>query len=301
MYNTKSSCLSEFGIAIGLYMVQLRAQHEPELGARTERTGVTMHYQLRLAHLYPEQMNIYGDRGNILTLSQRCAWRGIAVELIPVGVGAQIDWASIDLAFFGGGQDSGQALIADDFVRRQGPGLRAAIDDGLALLSICGGYQLLGHYFQTHTGERLPGVGAMDVHTVGSTERLIGNIVVEARGLGLEAGELTSLQSPAPSLKLVGFENHSGRTYLGAGVRPLGRVLAGHGNNGEDGSEGAVYRNAIGCYMHGSLLPKNPQLADHLLGLALRRRYGPAFTLAPLDDQLEFTAQRTMVERLVTR
>src|SRR6266511_4765184 len=131
------------------------------------KRGAAMSYRLRLAHLYPEQMNIYGDRGNILTLSQRCAWRGIAVELVPVGVGAQVDWPSIDIAFFGGGQDSGQALIADDFVRHQGPALRAAIDDDLVVLAICGGYQLLGHYFLTHTGERLPGVGAMDVHTVG--------------------------------------------------------------------------------------------------------------------------------------
>jgi CobQ-like glutamine amidotransferase family enzyme len=264
-----------------------------------------MSYRLRLAHLYPEQMNIYGDRGNILTLSQRCAWRGIAVDLLPVGVSAEVDWSAVDLAFFGGGQDSGQALIAKDFVERQGPALRLAIDEGLVLLSICGGYQLLGHYFLTHTGERLPGVGALDVHTVGGDVRLIGNIVVEVGdggwGMGDGASRLaSSFQLPAPS-RLVGFENHSGRTYLGAGVRPLGRVLVGHGNNGEDGTEGAVYRNAFGCYMHGSLLPKNPQFADYLLALALRRRYGPGAALAPLDDQLELTAQRTMVERLVTR
>ena len=262
-----------------------------------------MTYRLRLAHLYPEQMNIYGDRGNILTLMRRCAWRGIEVELLPVGVGTGVDWPEVDIAFFGGGQDSGQALIADDFVRRQGPALRAAIDGGLVLLAICGGYQLLGHYFLTHTGERLPGVGALDVHTVGGDVRLIGNIVVEARGLRLEASGVvpddTSPKPQAPSLKIVGFENHSGRTYLGPGVRPLGKVLAGHGNNGEDGTEGAIYQNALGCYMHGSLLPKNPQLADHLIGLALRRRYGPGAALALLDDALELAAQRTMVERLV--
>lgn len=244
--------------------------------------------RLRIAHLYPEQMNIYGDRGNILALQRRCAWRGIAVEVQGIGVGAQTDWQSFDIAFFGGGQDSGQALIAEDFVRRQGPGLRAAIEGGLVLLAICGGYQLLGHYFLTHTGERLPGIGAMDVHTLGGGTRLIGNIVVEMGDWG------AALRS-----RLVGFENHSGRTYLGAGVRPLGRVLAGHGNNGEDGSEGAVYRNAFGCYMHGSLLPKNPQLADHLLGLALRRRYGDSAALAPLDDRLELAAQRTMAERIL--
>jgi lipid II isoglutaminyl synthase (glutamine-hydrolysing) len=276
-----------------------------------------MTYRLRLAHLYPEQMNIYGDRGNILTLAQRCRWRGIELDLLPIGVGAEVDWDVVDLAFFGGGQDSGQALIAEDFVRRQGPTVRAAIDGGLVLLAICGGYQLLGHYFLTHTGERLPGIGALDVHTVGGDVRLIGNIVVEADldGASGRHGEGASGRShghnnvaPSPrrpvtpsAIRLVGFENHSGRTYLGAGVRPLGRVLVGHGNNGEDGTEGAVYRNAFGCYMHGSLLPKNPQFADHLIGLALRRRYGAAGALAPLDDQLELAAQRTMVDRLLAR
>lgn len=246
---------------------------------------------LRIAHLYPEHMNIYGDRGNILTLVQRCRWRGIVAEVLPVGVRAELDWDGIDLAFFGGGQDSGQALIADDFVAYQGPRLRAAVENGLVLLAICGGYQLLGHYFLTHTGEQLPGIGLMDVHTVGGGTRLIGNCVVEAHGLPPDASGTVT--------KLVGFENHSGRTYPGAGVRPLGRVLAGHGNNGEDGTEGAIYRNAFGCYLHGSLLPKNPQFADHLLGLALHRRYGAQATLAALDDRLEHTAQQTMIRRLV--
>ena len=264
-----------------------------------------MAYRLRIAHLYPEQMNIYGDRGNILALTRRCAWRGIDVDLLPVGVGIEVDWAEVDIAFFGGGQDSGQALIAEDFVMRHGPALRAAIDGGLALLSICGGYQLLGHYFLTHTGEKLPGVGALDVHTVGGDVRLIGNIVVEVEvggwGSGVWGSALTPDPQPATRLRLVGFENHSGRTYLGPGARPLGRVLAGHGNNGEDGTEGVVYRNAFGCYMHGSLLPKNPQFADHLIGLALERRYGLSATLASLHDDLELAAQRTMVERLLPR
>jgi CobQ-like glutamine amidotransferase family enzyme len=258
-----------------------------------------MNQALRIAHLYPDQMNIYGDRGNILTLVQRCRWRGIEVEVLPVMPGAPFDWTRADLAFFGGGQDSGQSLIADDFVTRQGDGLRAAVEDGLVLLAICGGYQLLGHYFLTHTGERLPGVGIMDVHTVGGGTRMIGNIVIEAN-LTKDEGRRTKDGSSSSSVRLVGFENHSGRTYLGAGVRPLGRVLAGHGNNGEDGTEGAVYRNVFGCYMHGSLLPKNPHFADHLLGLALARR-GMAAALTPLDDTLELRAQRTMVERLLAR
>src|SRR5262245_50468913 len=167
-----------------------------------------MAYRLRIAHLYPEQMNIYGDRGNILALSRRCAWRGIDVDLLPVGVGMAVDWAEIDIAFFGGGQDSGQALIAEDFVVRHGPALRVAIDAGLVLLSICGGYQLLGHYFLTHTGEKLPGVGALDVHTVGGDARLIGNIVVEAGDGGWGMGDGGSTPSPIPHppspIRLVG-------------------------------------------------------------------------------------------------
>ncbi len=242
-------------------------------------------YTLRLAHCYPSEMNIYGDRGNVIALRQRAAWRGIALEVTPVEPGDEVDWASFDLAFFGGGQDSGQALIASDLLERQGPGLRAAIEDGLVMLAICGGYQLLGHYFLTHTGERLPGLGVLDVHTVGGKQRLIGNIVVAAE-LGGEP------------VRLVGFENHSGRTYHGPGVRPLGRVVVGHGDNGEDGTGGAVYRNTYGCYLHGSLLPKNPQLTDHLLGLALARRYGTAATLPPLEAALELRAQRAMLSRL---
>jgi len=241
---------------------------------------------LKLAHCYPALMSIYGDRGNVIALTQRCLWRGIELTVTPVEPGDTVAWASFDLAFFGGGQDSGQALIARDLLERQGPGLRAAIEDGLVLLAICGGYQLLGHYFLTHTGERLPGLGVLDIHTVGGKQRLIGNSVVEA-------------DLDGTPVRLVGFENHSGRTYHGPGVRPLGKVLVGHGDNGEDGVGGAVYKNTYGCYLHGSLLPKNPQLTDHLLALALRRRYGAATTLAPLDATLELHAQRTLVTRLL--
>jgi lipid II isoglutaminyl synthase (glutamine-hydrolysing) len=246
-------------------------------------------YQLRIAHLYPEQMNIYGDRGNILTLSQRCRWREIAVSVDGIKPGQNVDWTRYDLAFFGGGQDSGQSLIAEDFVQRHGANLKAAIDDGLVMLTICGGYQMLGHYFLTHTGDKLPGIGALDLHTVGGEQRLIGNIAIEWTAV--------AAQRSGPRT-LVGFENHSGRTYLGSGVRPLGRVLRGFGNNGEDRSEGAVYRNTHGCYMHGSLLPKNPHFADHLLSLALQRRYGSISALVPLDDLLETRAHELMLGRL---
>lgn len=252
-------------------------------------------YQLRLAHLYPEHMSIYGDRGNIISLQQRCTWRGITLDVVPIGLDTPVDWQRFDLAFFGGGQDSGQALIAEDFFTHQSAGLAQAIEDGLALLAICGGYQMLGHYFLTHTGERLPGVGVLDVHTVASKQRLIGNIVIEAQ---LPTPAANGAARPQ-TVRLVGFENHSGRTYHGAGVQPLGRVLLGHGDNGEDGAGGAIYRNTIGCYLHGSLLPKNPQLADYLLLQALRRRAGAAATLEPLDDRLELQAQRAMAQRLL--
>ena len=269
-------------------------------------------YQLRIAHLYPEQMNIYGDRGNILTLVQRCRWRDIQVDVDGIAPNRDVDWTRYDLAFFGGGQDSGQSLIAEDFVQRHGPSVKAAVNDGLVLLAICGGYQLLGHYFLTHTGETLPGIGAMDLHTVGGSQRLIGNIVIETNLLvsPRDGGSTKDTRGAASAFShpegtrpsalstLVGFENHSGRTYLGSGVAPLGWVLRGYGNNGEDNTEGARYQNAHGCYMHGSLLPKNPHFADHLLLLALQRRYSAGTTLPPLDDALELHAHGVMVERL---
>ncbi len=247
--------------------------------------------RLRIAHLYPDQMNIYGDRGNILTLVQRCRWRGIAVEVIPLDVGQEVDLTAFDLLFLGGGQDSNQALVAGDFLEVKGPALRQAVEEGLVVLTICGGYQLLGHYFRTHTGEEMPGLGILDAWTVAGKKRLIGNVLVEW------------VEAPVglPEHTLVGFENHSGRTYLGPGCRPLGRVLVGYGNNAEDGSEGAVYKNVYGCYLHGSLLPKNPHLADHLIATALRRRYGQEVRLPPLDDALEWAAHRAVRARLLRR
>jgi CobQ-like glutamine amidotransferase family enzyme len=248
--------------------------------------GAYMH--LRIAHLYPAQMNIYGDRGNIITLVRRCEWRGIEVSVEAIHPGATCDWRAFDLAFFGGGQDSGQALIADDFVQRQGADVRSAIVDGLVVLAICGGYQLLGNYFLTHTGDKLLGIGALDVHTIGGQRRLIGNLAVE----------LDWVLADATPRTLIGFENHSGRTYVGSGAQRIGRVLVGNGNNGEDGSEGARVHNTFGCYLHGSLLPKNPHFADYLIGLALMRRYGRA-DLTPLDDTNEVYAHQQMIQRYV--
>ncbi len=233
-------------------------------------------YRLRLAHLYPTLMNLYGDRGNVITLRRRCEARRIALDVDEIGLGDAFDPARYDLIFIGGGQDREQARIAGDLVERKGPGLRAAVDAGTPTLAVCGGYQLLGRSYQTGTGEDLPGVGIFPMRSVHPGEdapRCIGNVVAEWEGG-----------------TLVGFENHGGRTYLEPGATPLARVRAGFGNNGEDGTEGAIVHNAFGTYLHGSLLPKNPALADRLIALALERRYGPGVDLAPLDDSLELQA-----------
>jgi lipid II isoglutaminyl synthase (glutamine-hydrolysing) len=238
--------------------------------------------ELRICHLYPELMNIYGDRGNIIALVQRCHWRGFYAQVTPVSLGDALDPGEHDLYFIGGGQDREQILVCEDLSREKGDALRHAVEEGAALLSICGGYQLLGNRFLTYTGEDLSGISLFDVNTVGGDTRFIGNVAVESDLEGAEG-------------ELVGFENHSGRTHLGTGCRPLGRVIKGYGNNGEDGTEGCVYRNAIGTYLHGSLLPKNPRLADWLILRALRRRHDLE-GLPLLDDSLEDAAHRSVLD-----
>src|SRR6202171_2328433 len=231
---------------------------------------------LRIAHLYADEMNIYSDRGNILTLTRRAEWRGISVSVDAVGRGPAPDLSATDLIFWGGGQDRDQELVFKDAAEHKVEAIRQAIDGGAVVLAVCGGYQLLGEYYVTADGKQLPGLGLVDLHTVPGSRRNIGNIVIETSGLGLSPPEL------------VGFENHSGKTYLGAGLQPLGRVLRGAGNNGEDGAEGVAAGNIFGTYLHGSLLPKNPHFADLLLERALQRR-GLA-RLQPLDDTVEMSA-----------
>ena len=242
-------------------------------------------HKLTLCHLYPDLMNIYGDRGNIISLVQRCRWRGIEVDIVPVGIGTRLDPDRCDLLFFGGGQDKEQLLVAEDLRTVQARPVRRFVEEGGVVLSICGGYQLLGKYFRTHTGETLKGIELFDAWTVAGDKRCIGNVVVECDFTGSKR-------------TLVGFENHSGKTYLGSGCRPMGRSIQGFGNNGEDRTEGAVYRNAFGCYLHGALLPKNPWFADHLILTALRRRYGSNLELAPLDDTLENRAHEAVIARV---
>lgn len=243
--------------------------------------------EVRVCHLYPDLLNLYGDRGNIIALRRRAEWRGIGVTVRSLSLGDPPDFADVDLAFIGGGQDREQSLIAEDFARGKRDALIAAVEEGMALLAVCGGYQLLGRYYRTAAGEEMPGVGLFDLWTEAGSRRLIGNVVVE-----------TDLWSEGERT-LVGFENHSGRTFLGRGCRPLGRVVIGAGNNGEDGGEGAVYRHAVGTYLHGSLLPKNPRLTDWLLARALERRYGAgaAEALVPLDDAVEERAHQAAIRR----
>lgn len=225
---------------------------------------------LRLLYLYPLRMNIYGDRGNVRTLVQRAAWRGVDLEVVPSEIGDEPDFDSADLVLIGGGEDHAQRAVADDLRALKGAGLRRAVADGLPVLAICGGYQLLGAYYRPAEGEDLPGLGILPLRTVHpgfAARRCTGNVVISWRGE-----------------RVVGFENHGGRTYL-EGAAPLGRVELGYGNNGEDGQEGCVFGSVYGSYLHGPLLPKNPVLADHLLYLAARRR--GLGELPPLDDVLE--------------
>jgi hypothetical protein len=235
-----------------------------------------MNVTLRVAHLYPRLMNIYGDRGNIMCLRHRAVARGIAFDLTELAPGDLLDPNAYDLIFAGGAQDREQRIIIDDFLTSKAPPLRDAVERDVAVLAVCGAYQLFGRFYRDSTGVELPGAGIFDMHTEhpgDGARRLIGNIVA-------------AWQRPAGTTTIVGFENHGGRTRLGANARPLARVRSGHGNNGEDGYEGAVYRNAIGTYIHGALLPKNPALADHIIAAALRRTHGD-ITLAPIDDRAE--------------
>ncbi|HSS60469.1 MAG TPA: hypothetical protein VLK30_03310 [Candidatus Limnocylindrales bacterium] len=238
--------------------------------------------------LYADLMNIYGDRGNILTLLKRAEWRGFDARVIELGRGpAPQHMEDIDVFFFGGGQDREQALIYDDLKEHKQESLEKAINDGAQILAVCGGYQLLGHYYQTADGERFDGIGMLDVKTEAGKKRFIGDVVVQTNIAGLTPDTL------------VGFENHSGRTFLGEKAKPLGNVLMGRGNNGSDKTEGAVQQNIIGSYLHGSLLPKNPQLADHLIGQALRRRGDGA--LSHLDDAAELAAHGWILQRAQRR
>jgi CobQ-like glutamine amidotransferase family enzyme len=234
--------------------------------------------KLRIAHLYPRELNTYGDLGNVITLVKRLEWRGYEAEVLSVERGEPFDFSGADLVFGGGGQDSVQVAMGED-LRRRGEELRQLVSDGVPMLLICGSYQLFGRAFTTAARRVLPGIGVFGAETTGSSRRLVGNIAVDS-----------------PFGRLIGFENHSGETILEPGQAALGTVRMGFGNNSTSGKEGAISGNAIGTYMHGPLLPKNPALADHLLLSALRRRHGVE-ELEPLNDELEHLTARVAASR----
>jgi CobQ-like glutamine amidotransferase family enzyme len=241
---------------------------------------------LHLVHLYPTLMNLYGDRGNITVLHQRCTWRGIALQVHSVSLGERFPDEPIDLLFMGGDQDREQAVVVDDLRENHAREIEMLVADGTPFLAVCGGYQLLQKYYRPAEGADLIGVGLIDAHTVHpghAVPRKVGNITIRWR-----------------DDTIVGFENHGGRTYLEGATQPLGTVIHGFGNNGEDGTEGARLGNVFGTYIHGSLLPKNPEFADYLITLALERRH-PGVTLAPLADDLEHLAHRVAVARSAER
>jgi len=240
--------------------------------------------ELKICHMYPDVLNLYGDGGNIICMKKRLEWRGIDVSVTKMPIGSDSSLAGFDLFFIGGGQDFEQEVLLNDLHKGKDASVKAAIEDGKTFLTICGGYQMMGNYYQTHEGVRCDFIGAVDYYTVGSDIRMIGNYKFKCEEV---SGGST----------VVGFENHSGKTYLGEGVSPLGRVLAGYGNNGEDGTEGVRYRNLFGTYSHGPLLPKNPGLCDIILLSALERKYGKA-DLEPLDDSAELAAHDVMCGRI---
>jgi CobQ-like glutamine amidotransferase family enzyme len=241
--------------------------------------------KIALGHLYPEYLNIYADRGNIAVLAQRAAWRGIELEVRAVSLGDPLVPGEHDLLYVGGGQDREQALVAPDLAAR-GDSLREAIDNGTAALAVCGGYQLFGRFYRDQAGVELPGAGVFDLHTTAGGTRMIGDVLLDCE---LAPGERSAL---------AGFENHAGRTVLGPSAEPLGRVVAGFGNDGESGYEGCRLGRALGTYLHGPLLPRNPWLADLLLAWAIAHRSGgEPPDLAPLDDGLESAAQEVAAGR----
>jgi lipid II isoglutaminyl synthase (glutamine-hydrolysing) len=242
--------------------------------------------ELHLVHLYPTVMNLYGDRGNITVLAKRCAWRDIDLVVHPVGLGDSFPTGPIDMLFMGGDQDREQAVVVDDLRTLHAGEIESLVAGGTPFLAVCGGYQLLQKYYRPAEGPDLIGVGIIDAYTIHpghDVPRRVGNIAIRW-------GDAS----------IVGFENHGGRTYLEGDTQPLGTVIHGFGNNGEDGTEGARLGNVFGTYIHGSLLPKNPAFADYLLKLALRRRH-PDIELSPLDDELEGLAHTVAMKRAAER
>jgi len=238
---------------------------------------------LNICHLYPDLLNVYGDMGNILVIKHRAEQRGIKVNLINVSIGDSFNGSNYDIVFFGGGQDYEQSIVSKDLIETKKEGIQDYIEQGKVFLSICGGYQLLGKYYTIPDGEKLEGLGILDIYSVAGDKRFIGNTIIYNE----EFNET-----------YVGFENHSGRTYTG-NLKPLGIVKVGYGNNGEDKKEGCIYKNTYCTYFHGSLLSKNPELADRLITTALKFKYDEV-ALTKLDDTLELQAKDVIIKKFTT-
>ncbi len=238
--------------------------------------------ELNICHLYPDLLNVYGDLGNILILKHRAESRGIKVNIYNLSLGESFNKDLYDIVFFGGGQDYEQSIVAQDLFGEKQEALRSYVEEGKVLLAICGGYQLLGMHYTTPQGEKLKGLEILDIYTEGGDNRFIGNIILENQVF---------------HETYVGFENHSGRTFIGS-YTPLGKVLKGYGNNGQDGYEGCIYKNTYCSYSHGSLLSKNPELADRLIKEALEKKYSN-INLEPLDDTFELSAKKMIIEKLM--
>ncbi|MEN9407387.1 MAG: hypothetical protein RLZZ455_603 [Candidatus Parcubacteria bacterium] len=257
-----------------------------------------MKYELKIGWLYPELMSTYGDRGNIISLQKRCEWRGINIELIAIDhTRSDTHLANIDLLFGGGAQDIEQDIVMRDLRGKKAKAVHTLIEAEKPALFVCGAPQVMGKYYEPAVGKRIEGLGIFDMVTENpgpENPRLIGNTVASVRWGNLNIITTTSTQRKP----IVGFENHGGRTRLGPNAQPFADVITGFGNNGEDKTEGVVYKNAIGCYFHGPLLPKNPHIADFLITRALEIKYQKSVTLSPLDDALEWSAHNAIVKRL---
>lgn len=241
--------------------------------------------ELKICYLYPDVLNLFSDSGNVTCMLKRLEWRGMKADVTEVPVGAKLNVNDYDLFFIGGGQDFENGVQISDFFGEKSKEIKKAVEDEKVFLAVCTGYQLLGDYYKATNGTQYDLSGAVNFHTIGTKDRFIGNHCFESEELG--------------GLKIVGFENHAGKTYLLDGVKPLGKVLTGNGNNGEDMTEGARYKNVFASYAHGALLPKNPVLADKILATALERKYNKKFDLSPLDDTFELNANKYMVDRLL--
>lgn len=274
-------------------------------------------FKLKIVWLYPDLMSTYGDRGNVICLQKRCQWRGVEAEIIPISLKLNNrKLGEADLIFMGGAQDRQQSIAGEDFITQKGPVLKKLIEKGIPGLFVCAAYQAIGKYYKPYSGDDIPGLGIFDLYTKhpgDQAKRLIGNVVADILDSSVSSRDHSDVDAISTmhdkrlprfarndnrKQTIVGFENHGGRTYLGKGVKPFACVKRGFGNNGEDGFEGAVYKNCIGSYFHGPILPKNPHLADWLISRALEIKYRKNIELTSLSDETEWQAHNFMLERL---